>query len=190
MLTITMNMLDTAYEKGVIKLVCRDLHGITCQIGDYWFCFGGHTAEEYSSVEDYIRDIPREDIILDIYTALADFEDDPYLRDEYNYYASYLAKNGVTPVSCSLSSKICKEATRIILEKQAGNNLHEVLYEAYAYEKLCSFEPAHSVRHRAMAAGILNGAALILGISKSTMKSYYNEFASEMELRELKEESE
>ena len=64
--------------------------GTVCFVGDLWFYFGGHTAEEMTP-EEYLQNVPKVDIVNEIYTALEcirtageDFE------DEYDYYDAML----------------------------------------------------------------------------------------------------
>lgn len=60
-------------------------YGTVCQIGDSWFYFGGVTAEEMSP-EEYLSNIPIEDIVQEIFDVLDDFRKDEELKDEYDYY--------------------------------------------------------------------------------------------------------
>lgn len=98
---ITKEMVENGYKSGVIRLdVSPNEDGIVCFIGDIWFFFGGMTAEEFKSVEDYQRDIPRESIIDDIFNALESFREDgeaghEEFADEYAYYDSYLREHGI-----------------------------------------------------------------------------------------------
>ena len=64
-------------------------HGTVCQIGDSWFYFGGQTAEELNP-EDFIKNIPEEDIINEIYDILEEFRNDEDSFDEWSYYDSVL----------------------------------------------------------------------------------------------------
>lgn len=85
------DLIDLGYEQGLVKLVVSPHEdGIVCQIGDYWFYFGGETAESYSSVEDFRKEIPKETFLTDIYTTLKNFEKCEHLKDEYLYYVAYI----------------------------------------------------------------------------------------------------
>lgn len=90
---ITYDLLKKAYEAGVAKLVTDpDLgHGTVCQIGEYWFIFGGLTGESLSP-EDYIRNVPEEDILRELMEVLDCFKTDPSLVEEYHYYEKVLNK--------------------------------------------------------------------------------------------------
>lgn len=77
----------TGIEKGVISFINE--YGTVCSIGDYWFYFGGMTAEEMTP-DEYIEAIPMEDIVNDVYSTLEDFRNNVDFRDEYNYYEAYL----------------------------------------------------------------------------------------------------
>lgn len=63
--------------------------GTVCRIGDSWFYFGGLTAEELSP-EEYIANVPMEDIVREIYETLDAFNGDEELQDEYDYYEAVL----------------------------------------------------------------------------------------------------
>lgn len=65
--------------------------GTVCRIGTYWFYFGGETAEEMQP-EEYLRYVPMEDIVDEVFTALEEIKKARILRDEYKYYEAYLAE--------------------------------------------------------------------------------------------------
>lgn len=68
--------------------------GTVCRIGDWWFYFGGLSAEEMNPSE-YIACTPQEDIVREIFDTLDDFRNDEELRDEYDYYDHVLTyRNG------------------------------------------------------------------------------------------------
>lgn len=86
---ITRKMVREGYDTGIIKLIHTS--EVVCQIGDIWFFFGGLTAEEYESADAYKADIPKEDILNDIFTTLEAFRVDgergeEAFADEYLYY--------------------------------------------------------------------------------------------------------
>lgn len=89
---ITREMLKTGYDAGLVNLIISPHDdGVACAIGDNWFYFGGATAEEFSSVEDYKIAIPVDDIVSEIFSVLdEDFKGSPEFEDEYLYYESYL----------------------------------------------------------------------------------------------------
>ena len=96
---ITKSMVGQGYDKGVVKLnISPHNDGIVCRIGDYWFYFGGLTAEEYDDVEKYKKDIPRDTIIDEIFEVLNDFDfrHTEEFMDEYNYYEAILKESGCT----------------------------------------------------------------------------------------------
>lgn len=86
------DLVKLGYEQGLVKLVCKihPYEGIVCTIGDFWFFFGGETAEGYSSVEDFKKDIPEESFLTDIYNTLKNFEKCAHLSDEYQYCITYI----------------------------------------------------------------------------------------------------
>lgn len=68
--------------------------GTVCEIGDCWFYFGGQTAEEMNP-DEYLSNVPIDDIVREIFETLDDFRKDEELRDEYDYYDAVLTyKNG------------------------------------------------------------------------------------------------
>lgn len=88
---ITLDMVKWGFNSGLINLILSpNGDGIACSIGDNWFYFGGHTAEEYNDVESYKWDVCAEDIINEIYEVLEDFSNDIGFEDEYLYYEYYL----------------------------------------------------------------------------------------------------
>ena len=65
---------------------------IVCHIGEYWFYFGGETAEEMTASE-YISNVPKKDIINEIKTTLDDLYGDETFEDEYDYYFAIINHN-------------------------------------------------------------------------------------------------
>lgn len=93
---ITKNMIKTGYEKGIVKLIdSPHLDGTVCEIGEYWFYFGGQTAEDLTA-EEYKINIPEEDIINNIFAVLDDakYDDKPISKNEYLYYEAILRESG------------------------------------------------------------------------------------------------
>lgn len=93
---ITLDMVKSGYEAGIIKLVDGSTvlgDGIVCSIGDNWFYFGGQTAEEYTDVEKYKNDVPKSDILKSIFEVLEQFSTE--FEDEYLYYESFLREGGI-----------------------------------------------------------------------------------------------
>lgn len=91
---ISFDMVKKGYETGIINLFdgrkCLG-DGVVCGIGDNWFYFGGHTAEEYTNVDEYKKDIPQKDIIQSIFEALNELSTE--FKDEYLYYEAFLREN-------------------------------------------------------------------------------------------------
>lgn len=87
---ITKEELIQVYQKGIVRLITSpNGDGIVAEIGDGWFYFGGLTAEQYTSISEYMADIPQDDIIQSIFDALESFRE-PHQEsfEEYVYYAS------------------------------------------------------------------------------------------------------
>lgn len=90
---ITRKMVRDGYDAGIIKLIHTS--EVVCQIGDIWFFFGGLTAEEYGSADAYKANVPKADILNDIFTTLEAFRIDgdrgeKIFADEYLYYEAIL----------------------------------------------------------------------------------------------------
>ena len=91
---ITKDMLRSGYRAGDVKIIdCADAEGCVCQIGTSWFYFGGQTAAESRS-EDYVKNVPEEDIICEIYETLEDFAAIEEFQTEYAYYNAHLLERG------------------------------------------------------------------------------------------------
>lgn len=92
---ISLDMIKAGYNAGVVKLI-ESPHedGIVCQIGEHWFYFGGQTAEDYKTVEKFIKDVPSEVIVSDIFDVLEDFYNGG-IDDEYRYYEAFLREHGI-----------------------------------------------------------------------------------------------
>lgn len=88
---ITKEKIKIGLKNGTIRIVeSPNEDGTVCQIGENWFYFGGQTAEEMSP-EEYLKNVPLEDIIREIYDALQDFlKQDENSVNEYLYYDAVL----------------------------------------------------------------------------------------------------
>lgn len=87
---ITVQEVFDGLRNGYVELVEKGCGtGTVCQIGEYWFYFGGITAEELTP-EEYLRDIPMKDIAREIFDTLASFRESEDFMDEYRYYRSFL----------------------------------------------------------------------------------------------------
>jgi len=89
---ITLQDVEQGYKNGMIHLIdSPHKDGAVCEIGEYWFYFGGMTAEECTAKE-YRENIPEEDIISEIFTVLEDMRRHPEeFENEYRYYRAVLA---------------------------------------------------------------------------------------------------
>lgn len=87
---ITKAMLSQAYDKGLVRIInSPDSDGAVCQIGDDWFYFGGITAEE-NTAESYIRHVPKENIVSEIFDTLEEFRKSEDFFDEYAYLSAFI----------------------------------------------------------------------------------------------------
>ena len=59
--------------------------GTVCRIGDWWFYFGGETAEEMNP-DEFLKCVPEDDIVDEIFEALESFRQNEECADEYEYY--------------------------------------------------------------------------------------------------------
>ena len=57
-------------------------HGTVCRIGTSWFYFGGTEGDRYSP-EEYIKNVPVEDVVE---SFRKEGKEDIDFRDEYDYY--------------------------------------------------------------------------------------------------------
>lgn len=84
---ITKETIRDGIHTNLIQIVSDPYmyNGTVCKIADSWFYFGGTTAEELSP-DEYVANVPEEDIINEIFETLEDFRKDEFFVDEYNYY--------------------------------------------------------------------------------------------------------
>ena len=91
---ITKELINEGFLNGRIKITKSPFNdGIVCQIGEYWFYFGGESASEYTNPDEYVYDMSHDEIVNDIFETLEDFRLDRIAGefvDEYNYYEAYL----------------------------------------------------------------------------------------------------
>lgn len=80
--------------------------GAVAFIGANWFYFGGQTAEEMTP-EEYLREVPKEDVVNEIFTALQGIRGID--EDEYDYYDAILAmdKTWFRRQAVSGANKLC-----------------------------------------------------------------------------------
>lgn len=83
-----------AIDKKIIHFeINPHMEGETvCFIGDYWFYFGGQEAEEMTP-EEYMKNVPMDDIVNEVYNTLESFKEDTFSKDEYEYYESVILEN-------------------------------------------------------------------------------------------------
>ncbi len=93
---ITKEMIREGLQKGIVRYILdpngSGEKGTVCQIGESWFYQGGLTAED-STPEEYVRNVPVDDRVSEIYETLEGFKREIELRDEYYYYAAFLREN-------------------------------------------------------------------------------------------------
>lgn len=89
---ITKDLIARGLDEGIIRFVIDPNmeHGTVCQIGEYWFYFGGSTAEELNPAE-YLSAVAKCELAQEVYETLESFrKDGAELADVYRYYEAYL----------------------------------------------------------------------------------------------------
>lgn len=90
---ITKELIRKGVESKVIRFESDpdgiDGLGTVCAIGEYWFYFGGLTAEELTP-DEYQENVPMEEIIDEIFDALEEFRKFDDFKGEYEYYQCLL----------------------------------------------------------------------------------------------------
>lgn len=88
---ITKELIRHGLNRGIITFdVDPNVdYGTICKIRDGWFYFGGETAAELNP-DEYLKAVPLEDIVNEIYDVLSAFKDQEETKDEYEYYLAIL----------------------------------------------------------------------------------------------------
>lgn len=87
---IPKSTIEDGLASGIIKIVDGpDGEGTVCQIGEYWFYFGGFVAEGMTA-EEYIKAFSFGTIVWNVYEALNDMYEAGGFEDELSYYEAYL----------------------------------------------------------------------------------------------------
>lgn len=84
---ITKKMIKDGIKTNQIRFVTdpNSGKGTVCQIGEFWFYFGGFTAEQ-EEPETYLKNVGIEDTVNEIFDVLQEFRKDEELKDEYEHY--------------------------------------------------------------------------------------------------------
>jgi len=95
-MVITKNIIRSGISQGVIRFITEPGNikagietGTVCAIGDYWFYFGGQTAED-ETPDEFLKNADWGEVIDDIFTVLEDFRTNDSFEDEYRYYEAFL----------------------------------------------------------------------------------------------------
>lgn len=101
---ITKEKIAQGLKSGVIRLAIDPNmeSGTVCFIGSSWFYFGGETAAEMNPHE-FLKAVPQEDVVNEIYDTLQEFAEDEDLGDEYLYCDAILDSMIVSEDSTSAS---------------------------------------------------------------------------------------
>lgn len=86
---ILKSTIENGLARGIIKIVDGPDGGAVCQIGEYWFYFGGCFAIG-STAENYIKTFSFDSIAWKLYEALNDMREAGGFEDELSYYEAYL----------------------------------------------------------------------------------------------------
>ena len=91
---IDKNSIVNGIRNGSIELV-KSPHGdgVVCNIGDYWFYFGGREAEFYGDPDQYMKDMGLDKVVNQIFEALEDLKEgktEKDYADEWWYYYYFL----------------------------------------------------------------------------------------------------
>ena len=119
-LDITREAIKRGYKKGCVWLGNSPHEdGVVCFIGDMpnganhnWFYFGGRTAEGYTDVVKYLKDIPENTIIDEIFEAVQDIGRNLDM-DEYDFYKAILTEYGCFNTPYEDIKEVRKEAYRL-----------------------------------------------------------------------------
>lgn len=102
---ITKSKIKKGIEDGVVifKVDPAMKKGTICQIGRSWFYFGDETAEEMNP-DEYLKNVPIDDIIDEILIVLDDFRQSKIFdsKSEYDYYDAILSSNEDQTIKCEL----------------------------------------------------------------------------------------
>ena len=101
-MTITTADVRHGIKAGVIRFITSPNDGIgtVCAIGDYWFYFGGYTAEEIEP-EDYLDTVGIFDTAREIKDALEGIK--LVYLDEYNYYCACINEALQSPAALQVT---------------------------------------------------------------------------------------
>lgn len=94
-MAITIEMIDKGWKAGLVTLQEDPLSnkkgkGVVCRIGEYWFYFAGSEGEDMT-VGEYMRDVPKDDIVKEILDALKSLDESTENGSRmYNYYEAVL----------------------------------------------------------------------------------------------------
>lgn len=104
---ITAEMVLSGIKNGVIKFIVDPNMGAgtVCSIGDYWFYFGGQTAEDEMPSE-FLGNASIVEVAASVAAVLSDMGSSEDFSDEYLYYYYYLCESMVlTGVTISPNDK-------------------------------------------------------------------------------------
>lgn len=89
---ITKEMIEAGIDQSLINFEVDPIYGTVCRIGEHTFYFGGEESETLDP-QDYIQNVPGEDLVDKVYGALEGFRKAPNFQTEYAYYFYFLVEN-------------------------------------------------------------------------------------------------
>ena len=90
---ITPEIIAEGFDNGAVRIIdSPNDDGAVCGIGESWFHAFGPEGESMTA-EEYVRNVPREDIVQKITDTLRDFRATPGFEDEYAYYKAFLRES-------------------------------------------------------------------------------------------------
>ena len=87
-------MIMRGIQTGVVQFITDPNmgYGTVCKIGDYWFYFGGITAEEMEP-DEYVKKFSVEKIAGIVFRVFEEWRASGFFTDEYRYCFAVLARS-------------------------------------------------------------------------------------------------
>lgn len=119
---ITAEMVLSGIKNGVIKFIVDPNMGAgtVCSIGDYWFYFGGQTAEDEMPSE-FLVNASVIEVAASVVAVLSDMGSSEDFSDEYLYYYYYLCENMVLAGESIITNDKIRGQCCAVFEKDGFN---------------------------------------------------------------------
>ena len=94
LIRISIDMIMRGIQTGVVQFITDPNmgYGTVCKIGDYWFYFGGITAEEMEP-DEYVKKFSVEKIAGIVFRVFEEWRASGFFTDEYRYCFAVLARS-------------------------------------------------------------------------------------------------